>query len=238
MEALAEIRQWSGRLSSCPFCHRNNETRISYDDQRPRINVKLHRRYVITTSGQLLSYLNFLNDHIRTANLHVHFNQLKTFAEEEKVYLDWSKSGGEFLEAIQHITLDAHQLKREASPNGFQRHQVRLSIDSFPFSTFTRQWTCSQCRDLRVNTWTRDDLEERCLHPFDGYRPLNKVIKACTVELVLGVAAEDFRPPSQTCLECGRLPMDVSSIMAGTSQLTRLHVGADRCICPFSCLHC
>ena len=236
MEPFNEFHQGPSDFAKCSHCQKDNNFTIGYDTQRPRANVKLHRKYVITTGSQLHSYLDFLSNHIKTAHLHLHFNQLKSFAEEEGMHLDWSRTGGRFLEAIHHITLDAHQLSREVLPNGSQRHRVRLSINNHPFCTFSRQWNCQRCRGSGTDSWSRDDLEEQCLHSFEGYRPFDRVIKACTVELDLGMAVNNVRLPSQTCLACGRLTMDLDSIISGSSQLTKLHVMADRCICPFTCL--
>ena len=97
----------------CQHCKKNVEE-VDHAFDQP-VNQRLHRKYTLHTASQLKAYIRFLEANIHNVRHHVHFAQLLAFAERkigsENEYLDWASRGGSYLEAIHHLTVEAHLLK-------------------------------------------------------------------------------------------------------------------------------
>lgn len=226
----------------CDFCLNDCSRKIGFNDDDPHFKSnllrRLHRRYSVRSGSALEEYLIFLKDNVTDACYHVHFSQLMDFAKahEKQEALDWASSGGRFLEAIHHITMDTHLPKCDREIGGCHRLQTR--IDDWQFHSFSKQPSnCQKCSASTVDGRVDYKQERRDVSRVGTFRMIKDPIHACSVELDLGVVRANLRPRAANCPYCGLLPAMAEDMVTGRSSLINTLRQARLCTCPFSCIN-
>ena len=222
----------------CQHCKKNVEE-VDHAFDQP-VNQRLHRKYTLHTASQLKAYIRFLEANIHNVRHHVHFAQLLAFAERkigsENEYLDWASRGGSYLEAIHHLTVEAHLLKCHRKDVEAVCFRIYTKVDDWPSHSFSRQQECNSCRHGGIASWFDDDLDRRDMARIGGFRLLDSRIQACTVYLDLGVDTSGLRSEEFQCPLCNMTYVSPEDIVTGRAALNNLHFQADRCVCRFSCI--
>ena len=221
----------------CQFCKKAVERPVDLIDGHQDPDQRLHRRYTLLNSEQLLSYLWHLEARVENIRFHVHFAQLVAFADrhKERDSLRWSSRKGRYLEAIHHLTVDAHLLPCGHQDDESPCFRIHVKVDGWSFHSFSREPRCNSCRYGDVSSWVDGNLDRRDVARSNRSRWLDNHIQACTIELKLGVDGAGFRREGQKCPVCRLLPIAPEDIVTGRSTIQVLHIEDGRCLCPFTC---
>ena len=224
----------------CPFCKEDIGTEVDHSFNQPAPNQRLHRRYSLRTASQLKAYLRFLEANVHNVRQHVHFAQLLAFAERmigrEDEQLDWATRGGSYLEAIHHLSVEAHLLKCHRQDVEALCFRIHVKVDDWPFYAFSRQQRCNSCRHFGIASWFDDDEDRRDMARIGGFRLLDNRIQACTVHLDLGVNKSSLTPEGVVCPICDMVTVSPKDLMTGRTALHNLYFQARCCVCRFSCI--
>ena len=222
----------------CRFCKKAVERNVDIIDECQEHDRRLHRRYTILSPEQLQTYLRLLEARVDNVRSHVHFTQLWEFAERQvgKERLSWSSVGGRYLEAIHHLTVDAHLLPCGRLYDEPLCYRIHTRVDDWPFHSFSKQPRCNSCRYSGISSWVDDSLNRRDMERLNRFRWMDNHIHACTIELVLDVNKAEIRQEGEDCPACHLNPVAPEDIVTGRSSLHGLHIEDGRCICPFSCI--
>ena len=222
----------------CRFCKKGVERIVDLDDDRQQPDQRLHRRYTLRSPEQLRMYLWLLEARVDNIRFHVHFAQLLAFAERHMGAdsLSWSSLGGRYLEAVHHLTVDAHLLPCGRQYDESLCFRIYTKVDNWSFHSFSKKPQCNSCRYSGISGWVDDSLDRRDMARLNRSRWLDNHIQACTIELVLDVDGAELCKGGQLCPTCHLAPMTPEDIVTGSSTLHVLHVEDGRCICPFTCI--
>ena len=222
----------------CRFCKKEDARIVDLEDDRQQPDQRLHRRYTLRSPEQLLTYLWLLEARVDNVRFHVHFAQLLAFAERHMGAdsLGWSSLRGRYLEAVHHLTVDAHLLPCDIQYDEPICCRIYTKVDNWVFQSFSKESQCNSCRYSGISGWVDDSLNRRDMARLNRSRRLGNHIQACTIELILDVDGAELCQGGQVCPACHLAPMVPEDIVKGRSSLHVLHIEDGRCICPFTCI--